>query len=319
MTSHSEVPVALFIHARPRETEQVLGAIRKYEPRTLYVVADGPRLGVSGEAERCLEARAVVDSVDWECDVRWLRRDTNFGSGRSVKEGLDWVFSREKWAIILEDDTVPHSSFFSFCEQLLFRYEDELTIGMISGNNLIHYPSPGSSSYFFSQIPTTWGWATWRRAWTHNDFYLGWMKSRGGRETRRISLNRRHFYYWRWAFRLIQQGRVDAWDWQWNASLARRGQLTVVPSANLVMNVGFGEGATHTFRLPRGMKPETSTISFPMVHPRTVARCKDYETKLISQFLPDRRPEVLAGKTLVNWFVPRVFDSFYRRFVRPGH
>lgn len=319
MIATSKVPIVLFIHSRPRETAQVLDSIRGYKPQTLYVVADGPRAGVLGELERCLEARGVVDFIDWECDVHWLARDKNLGSGRSVKEGLDWVFSREKWAIILEDDTVPNSSFFSYCEQLLFRYEDELTIGMISGNNLIHYPSPGSSSYFFSQIPTTWGWATWRRAWTHNDFYLGWMKSRRRRETRRISLNRRHFYYWRWAFRLIQQGRVDAWDWQWNASLARRGQLTVVPSANLVRNVGFGGGATHTFRLPRGMKPETSTISFPMVHPRAVARCKDYETKLISQFLPDRRPEVLAGKTLVNWFVSRVLDRFYRRFVRPGH
>lgn len=312
MTAHSKVPVAFFIHSRPSETAQALESIRGYKPETLYVVADGPRTGLLGEAESCLEAREVVDSVDWECDVHWLRRDTNFGSGRSVKEGLDWVFSREERAIILEDDTVPNSSFFSYCEELLFRYQDQPEVGMISGNNLIHYPSPGDASYFFSQIPTTWGWATWRRAWDNNDFHMTWLTPGKGRLTRNISVNRRHFHYWRWAIGLIQEKKVDAWDWQWNASLALHGQLTVVPSSNLVSNIGFGEGATHTRKVPRGMKLETSSLSFPMSHPRAVETCSDYEKQLIRRFLPDRRPEKVFLRWVQEKFTLLVLNPVYR-------
>lgn len=318
MNPANNVPVVLFIHSRPKETAEVLKSIRGYKPQTLYVVADGAREGVQGEAERCLEARNVVQSADWGCEVHWMSRDRNMGSGKSVKEGLDWVFSREKWAIILEDDTVPNSSFFPYCEQLLVRYEDEPRVGMISGNNLIHYYPPDRSSYFFSRVPTTWGWATWRRAWTHNDFHLSWLNSGERDDIRRISLNRRHLYYWKWAFRLIHEELVDAWDWQWNASLARQGQLAIVPRCNLVRNIGFGVGATHTFSQPRGMNPDTSVLSFPMRHPLAVESQRDYEKLLITEFLPDRRPEVLFVRRLANCLKSRVLDYFYRRVFSSG-
>ncbi len=50
------------------------------------------------------------------------------------RKGLDWVFSQVKQAIILEDDCLPESSFFPFCETLLGRYAQDREVAMIGAN-----------------------------------------------------------------------------------------------------------------------------------------------------------------------------------------
>ena len=48
-------------------------------------------------------------------------------------------------------------------------------------------------------------------------------------------------------FRKILGGTVHTWDYQWLVHLLRRGQLTVVPRKNLVVNIGFdGQGAHYS-------------------------------------------------------------------------
>ena len=62
-------PVALLIFNRPDTTERVFNAIAKARPTKLLVVADGPRDSRPGEAARCQETRAILDRVDWNCEV----------------------------------------------------------------------------------------------------------------------------------------------------------------------------------------------------------------------------------------------------------
>jgi len=69
-TDPRSVPVCLFVFNRPETTQQVGERIRAAEPERLYVVADGPRSDQPEDEERCLETRAVTESVDWDCDVR---------------------------------------------------------------------------------------------------------------------------------------------------------------------------------------------------------------------------------------------------------
>ncbi|MGB3239254.1 MAG: glycosyltransferase family 2 protein, partial [Geitlerinemataceae cyanobacterium] len=114
-----KTPVALLIFNRPDTTEKVFETIRQAKPPKLLVVADGPRSDRPGEAEKCAEARAIVDRIDWECQVFQNYSDTNLGCRYRVASGLNWVFETVEEAIILEDDCLPHPSFFRFCEELL--------------------------------------------------------------------------------------------------------------------------------------------------------------------------------------------------------
>ena len=117
-----KTPVALFVFNRPETTARVFSAIRGTAPSKLFVVADGPRPDRPGEADLCDAARSVAAAVDWECDVRKLGSDINLGCRRRMSSGLDWLFEQVDEAIILEDDCLPHPTFFPFCEELLARY-----------------------------------------------------------------------------------------------------------------------------------------------------------------------------------------------------
>ena len=53
--------------------------------------------------------------------------------------------------IVLEDDCLPHPSFFRFCEELLERYREDERIAMVSGDNFQFGRKRGDRSYYFSR------------------------------------------------------------------------------------------------------------------------------------------------------------------------
>jgi hypothetical protein len=167
-----ETPIVLIIFRRPQTTAQALEVLRQVKPRRLFVVADAPRLDKPGEAEKCAATRALIQTIDWDCQLLENYADSNLGSYRRVPTGLDWVFEQVDRAIILEDDCLPHPSFFPFCEELLERYAEDQRIGTISGNNFQAIQPSCSESYYFSRYHHSWGWATWRRAWQYFDMEM---------------------------------------------------------------------------------------------------------------------------------------------------
>nr|MBA3765731.1 glycosyltransferase family 2 protein [Acidobacteriota bacterium] len=163
------VPVALIIFNRADTTARVLAEIAKARPSKLLVIADGPRADHPDDAEKCLAARAAIDRVNWDCEVLTNYSEVNLGCGARPSSGLDWVFENVAEAIILEDDCLPHPTFFPFCAELLERHRDDERVMMISGDNFQFGRKRTQYSYYFSRYTHTWGWATWRRAWRYFD------------------------------------------------------------------------------------------------------------------------------------------------------
>ena len=106
------IPILFLIFCRPDTTEQVFEQIRAIKPARLYVAADAPRAGRPDEAERAAQARAITEKVDWPCEVKMLYREQNLGCKRAVSEAISWFFEQEEYGMILEDDCLPHPSFF---------------------------------------------------------------------------------------------------------------------------------------------------------------------------------------------------------------
>ena len=157
------IPILFLIFCRPDTTEQVFEQIRAIKPARLYVAADAPRAGRPDEAERAAQARAITEKVDWPCEVKTLYREQNLGCKRAVSEAISWFFEQEEYGVILEDDCLPHPSFFPYCEELLLRYKDDQRIGHISGNCFLPQIISPELSYDFCSVTHIWGWATWRR------------------------------------------------------------------------------------------------------------------------------------------------------------
>jgi len=268
-----EVPIAFLVFNRPDTTALVFEAIRGAKPQKLLVVADGPRHDRLGESEKCAAVRSIVEQVDWPCEVLKNYAETNMGCKRRVSSGLDWVFDQVEEAIILEDDCMPHPTFFTFCQELLEKYREDERVAMISGDNFQFGHRRTLYSYYFSRYPHIWGWASWRRAWRLYDEKMSlWPEVMSSGWLQDIFPRKRVARFWRDMFSSTHDGQIDTWDHQLTFAFAVNSGLCIVPDRNLVSNIGFGADATHTKQGSRFAEVPVEPMEFPLRHPPFVIR-----------------------------------------------
>lgn len=283
-----QTPVALFVFKRPDTTRRVFDAISKVRPTKLLLVADGPRQDREGEAEACRQVRDIVANVDWPCEVSTNFSESNLGCGERMISGLNWVFSQVEEAIILEDDCLPDLSFFPFCQEMLERYRGDSRIAYISGDNFVQrYTRPGDS-YYFSRIGGIWGWATWRAEWLRYDRYLNdWPDIKKLMMLEEIFVEPKAVKFWTHIFDVMYGDKpIDTWDYQWTYTGFINGSLTIVPSVNLVANIGFGGDATHTFGFDPRSTPPVGSMEFPLKHPVSFIPWRSLDRRRVQYMFP---------------------------------
>lgn len=268
-----ETPVAFLIFNRPDTTEKIFEVIRQVKPPKLLVVADGPRTDRSGEMKKCAASRAIIDRVDWDCEVLKNYSDINMGCKQRISSGLDWAFDTVEEAIILEDDCLPHPTFFRFCEELLEKYRSDERIALIGGINFQFGKKRTNNSYYFSRYNHIWGWASWSRAWQYYDVEMrAWPLIRDGKWLEDILGDSRLVKHWERIFQATFEGKIDTWDYQWTFACWMQGALTILPNSNLVSNIGFSTDATHTTGQNAFTNMRTESLEFPLLHPRYLIR-----------------------------------------------
>ncbi len=246
--------ILFIIFNRPDTTKRVFEAIRIANPPRLYIAADAPRVGNSNDLQNCKEARATTEQVDWPCEVKRLYQTENLGCSLGPRAAFDWFFSQEAEGIILEDDCLPHPDFFVFASTMLERYRDEKSILSINGSNL-GYQLNNGESYTYSRFMNMWGWATWRRSYNQIDYSLNHWRNVKNKDQflwKHLRINLFDFdigwiKYWRFQFdKSITTKNITWWDYQWIYNQLINQQCSVVPSNNLVQNIGFDENGSHT-------------------------------------------------------------------------
>jgi hypothetical protein len=279
MTWHLRAPVAFLIFNRPEKTKRVFAEIAKARPSRLFIIADGPRPDRPSDAEKVRLTRAIVEKVDWGCEVLRNYSDVNLGMNPRTVTGLDWVFGTVQETIFLEDDCLPDPSFFPFCSELLERYRNDERVMMISGDNYMRGRRVTPDSYFFSHYTGTWGWATWRRAWQHLDINMEfWPTLRQGALLEEMLGNKTYAAFWRHALDRVALGYVSSWDLNWLFTCWTQKGLSVMPSTNLISNIGFGPDATNLvdFNSTIANLP-TTEILFPLQHPSCMTRNREVD------------------------------------------
>ena len=287
-----KTPVAFIIFNRPDTTKRVFEAIRQAKPPKLLVIADGPRVDRPGEAEKCAATRAIIEGVDWECEVLTNYSDINLGCGKRPATGIKWVFEQVEEAIILEDDCLPNYSFFRFCELMLEEYRYDQRIMMISGTNWVGEWKSNIQSYHFSYYGGTWGWASWRRAWQYFDYEIKlWEKNEIRERIRDVIADNEQFrsrekIYWNTC---NNPSTITWWDYQWGFARLLQSGLSIVPSLNLISNIGFGNDATHTKSNESAVANIKSTeIEFPLKINKFTVVDRDYDRKLFHKLIKNK-------------------------------
>lgn len=269
MTGGIETPIICIVFNRPSTARSVFERIAQARPLKLLIIADGARPEKTGEADACRESLEIVTKIDWECEVLKNISPVNLGCGERIISGLNWAFSLVDEAIILEDDCLPDPSFFPFCRQMLERYRDDPRVASVGGTNLMEKHCKSADSYYFSRLGGIWGWATWKSRWMAYDRHLtNWPAFREARALNELFDHPRACSYWTKIFDSMYAGNgPNTWDYQWIYTNLLENRVHIVPHVNLVKNIGFGAGATHTSGTNSGLNPEAHPITFPLRHP----------------------------------------------------
>lgn len=257
--------VALMVFNRPEKTARVLREIVAAKPLRLYVVADGARDENELDEALVRQTREVVEAQTQGLKVTHIYSNSNLGLRERFLTGLDQVFDNEERLVIVEDDCLPSQSFFSFVEELL---TNPITsrLGVISGSNFAPY-SPRKSSYHFSSSPYIWGWGTWASVW--RNFRSGEQKESWSEEEIQSVLKGFSVKGQAKEFESMMRTahKLNTWDVSFAVWLRQNQFLAAVPARNLVQNIGFGAGATHTLFENFDVDLPAEELDFPLSHP----------------------------------------------------
>ncbi|KOY85748.1 hypothetical protein AD998_05890 [bacterium 336/3] len=239
-------PVLFLVFNRLETTKQVFAKIQEAKPIQLFIAADGARIDKIGEQEKVEEVRKfIIDNIDWDCEVKTLFRKNNLGCGKAVSEGITWFFEHVEQGIILEDDCLPEKSFFFFCQEMLEKYKMEQQIASVCGTNHLFTKYKNKNSYYFSNLGTIWGWATWRRVWNKYNFNITEIDIKFFEAKLKLKIPNQKLKKWIITMLTeVQNKNIDTWDIQWLYTLLINDTLSIISCKNLVKNIGYV--GTHT-------------------------------------------------------------------------
>jgi hypothetical protein len=264
----------LFAFNRPESTKRILELALEAGVEKLYVFVDGPRADRPDDAAKRAEVLSVIAKFTERLELHPEYSTTNQGISKQVIRGLDKVFSAEDRAIILEDDCIPAPTFFGFCSELLETHKNNERVVVIGGFNPLTNTVENDESYSYITTPLTWGWATWRRVWSaHDPEAKDWASGSKRKAFLKQIPRKAGRRYWKFHLDSVTSpGAHQIWDYQFTLTCWRLKGLGVLPAVNLVSNIGFGPGATHTLDPDNWMaKVKLGQMRFPLRNPVTVA------------------------------------------------
>lgn len=243
-------PIVVFAFNRPAHLQATLAALqdnvgaRNHE---LYVFCDGPRN--SSDAEAVAAVRQIAESVSGFRSVRRFFSAVNRGLANSIIDGLTRVFETNWAAMVFEDDIVSHPQTVEYLSAALARYENYPSVFSVSAyciaRQRLRVPLDYPYNTFFARRGSSWGWATWKRAWQlarwDMDYFEGIERSRA----RRRAFQRGGSDLWN-MLRAQKRGELDSWAIRFQYSMFRHGGVCLFPLDSLVENIGYGPSATHT-------------------------------------------------------------------------
>lgn len=240
-------PIALFAFKRPVHTRRALEALARnpeFERSPLHIFCDGAR---RPEDEAAVQAtRDVVRR--WAHPQKTLHEAAvNRGLAASVIAGVSGLCREHGRVIVVEDDLAVAPAFLSYMNRALERYADEDRVMQISGYMFpAAWPEQRLDAALLPFI-SSWGWATWSRAWVHYDATMTAFGDVAGDRAlrRRFDLGGAARFFA--MLKKQKTGKSDSWAIRWYLSVFMRDGLVLFPRHSLVSNEGSDGSGTHSW------------------------------------------------------------------------
>jgi hypothetical protein len=251
-----EVPILITGYNRPDLLKRSLEKLAEIGAKNVYIAIDGAKYGNEKDSKLVRECKKLSLEAKRRGNYQSKFAQRNQGCKNGMISAIDWFFEHETSGIILEDDIEFDLRFIEYCQKGLQFYEKDLLIGSLSGfnpippfdkvNRIYHRVDAYTTSY-----PFLWGWATWKNRWDRFYRDLNNWEAFYSKKNLRIAGGKTEEAHWTLRFDNSASNKVDTWDYGWVLACFKNNWKNVIPKENLIMNIGFGENATHTksFRL----------------------------------------------------------------------
>jgi len=241
-------PIILFVYNRPQHTMRTLESLHRNnlaDRSELYIYADGPNSDASKDNLVSINrVREVIRGKKWCHTVHIIENTENRGLAASIIEGTNQIVNRYGKAIILEDDLITSPFFLKYMNQALTIYAKNENVMQICGY-MLPIQHKGLRETLFLRLTSSWGWATWARAWKYFESDAGILeKSFSEQDKQTFNLDGAYDYYS--FFKLHRENKINSWAIRWYASVFLRNGLCLHPSRSLVYNCGHDDSGIHS-------------------------------------------------------------------------
>jgi hypoxanthine phosphoribosyltransferase len=238
-------PIALFVYNRPQHTERTLKFLQQNELAAkshLYIFSDGAK--TVQDEKNVAAVRKIINKVDAFKSVQVIERKDNAGLANSVIAGVTQLIAEYDQVIVFEDDLVTSPHTLAYFNDALNQYREEEKV-MHIGAYMYPLKSENLSQSFFYRAATSWGWATWGRAWKNFEPDIDILLKQFDKKKRAAFSIDNKMNFWK-QMQEFKKGKNNSWAIRWYASIFLKGGLTLNPSQSLVNNIGHDGTGVHS-------------------------------------------------------------------------
>jgi hypothetical protein len=306
------ISALVIAYQRPDNVERILSEVVSAGIKEIFVSLDYPRVPTVDSLQRHDEVINIVRrlSLDPTLRVNLSVFSENVGCGVAVTTACDWFFNSVNLGIVLEDDCIPTSGFFTYMQFALKQLESVADIHVASGTRLHPFVEDGAQ-WELNTFPIFWGWGSSADKW----------KSISSRMREPLPLFKRYpkpfsvrSVYWRAGSRRVREGYVDTWDTIISELFHRLGLRNLSPTKSLVKNVGDDKHATHEMSHLQSLPTVSQFFPKPSVEPLFSA----VNNKICGRYLYNYRVRHIFTTALTRLLdrtirTPQLSISFVRR------
>ena len=238
-------PIALFVYNRPQHTARTLKFLQQNElaaESRLFIFSDGAK--TDADQEMVDKVRDLIKDADGFKSIEIIRRKENMGLANSIIAGVTKLVADYGQVIVFEDDLISSPYTLTYFNESLNRYRQEEKV-MHIGAYMYNLKVENLPETFFYRAATSWGWATWDRAWKHFEPNIDKLIGQFNAADKRAFSIDHTMNFWK-QMKDFKNGRNNSWAIRWYASIFLKKGLTLNPSQSLVNNIGHDGSGIHS-------------------------------------------------------------------------
>lgn len=238
-------PIALFVYNRPQHTERTVKFLKQNEyaaESRLFIFSDGAK--TAADEDKVNEVREFIKTIDGFKSIEIRERKANMGLANSVIAGVSELTKAYGQVIVFEDDLISSPYTLTYFNEALNRYRDEPKV-MHIGAYMYVLGDKNLPESFFYRAATSWGWATWERAWQNFEPKIDTLLEQFDTKKKSAFSIEGTMNFWK-QMQDFKRGKNNSWAIRWYASIFLKGGLTLNPSQSLVNNIGHDGTGVHS-------------------------------------------------------------------------